>query len=76
MNRELGKWIIMTGLCVAAIGIIIYFFYDKFNWMGHLPGDIRIEKDNFRFYFPVTTMILLSLILSLLIYIIKIHHSS
>ena len=71
MNRELGKWIILAGLFLAAAGIIIYFFHDKLNWIGHFPGDIRIEKENFRFYFPVTTMILASLILTLLIYIIK-----
>lgn len=71
MNSETGKWIILFGLCVVVIGLIIYFFHDKLHWIGHLPGDIRIVRDNFRFYFPVTTMILLSLLLSLLIYIIK-----
>jgi magnesium-transporting ATPase (P-type) len=71
MDRELGKWIIVAGLFIAVIGIIIYFFHDKLNWIGHLPGDIRIERENFRFYFPVTTMILASLVLSLLVYIIK-----
>jgi Protein of unknown function (DUF2905). len=71
MNSETGKWIILSGLCVVIIGVVIYFFHDKLNWIGHLPGDMRVEKENFRFYFPVTTMILLSLVLSLLIYIIK-----
>lgn len=71
MSSETGKWIILSGLCVVVIGVVIYFFHDKLNWIGHLPGDIRVEKENFRFYFPVTTMILFSLVLSLLIYIIK-----
>jgi Protein of unknown function (DUF2905). len=71
MNSETAKWIILSGLCVVIIGVVIYFFHDKLNWIGHLPGDMRVEKENFRFYFPVTTMILLSLVLSLLIYIIK-----
>ncbi|MDQ6757673.1 MAG: DUF2905 domain-containing protein, partial [Bacteroidota bacterium] len=44
-------------------GVIIYFFHDKLNWLGKLPGDIRIEKENFKFYFPITTMIILSITL-------------
>jgi Protein of unknown function (DUF2905). len=71
MNNETGKWVILSGVCVVIIGIAIYFFHDKLNWIGHLPGDIRIEKDNFRFYFPVTTMILFSAFISLIIYLIK-----
>jgi hypothetical protein len=51
--------------------VVIYFFHDKMHWIGHLPGDIRIEKDNFRFYFPVTTMILVSVIVTILLRIIK-----
>lgn len=63
--------LILIGICIVVIGIVVYFFHDKLHWIGHLPGDIRRERDNFRLYFPVTTMILLSLLLSLLIYIIK-----
>lgn len=48
-------------------GIIIYFFHDKLQWIGKLPGDIRIERENFSFYFPIATMLLASLIVSLLI---------
>ena len=59
MNSQTGKWIIAAGILIIVIGIIIYFFHDKLNWLGKLPGDIRIEKENFRFYFPITTMIIL-----------------
>ena len=71
MNPETGKYIIIAGFVVIVAGIIIYFFHDKLNWIGHLPGDIRIQKENFRFYFPITTMIIFSLLLTLLIRIIR-----
>ena len=71
MNNETGKWIIAAGVLIVLIGIIIYFFHDKLGWIGRLPGDIRIERENFRFYFPFTTMLLLSIVVSLLIRIIK-----
>ncbi|MEP6464754.1 MAG: DUF2905 domain-containing protein [Parafilimonas sp.] len=71
MNTQTGKWIIMAGVIIIIIGVLIYFFHDKLNWLGKLPGDIRIEKDNFSFYFPITTMIIISVVLTLLISIFK-----
>ena len=71
MNSDTGKWIITIGALLIVAGLIIYFFHDKLNWIGHLPGDIRIEKDNFRFYFPITTMVLFSVLLSLLVHLIR-----
>ena len=71
MNPQTGKWIIIAGIVIAVIGVLIYFFYDKLNWLGKLPGDIRIEKENFRFYFPITTMIIASILVSIIIQIIK-----
>jgi len=71
MNSDTGKWIIVAGLMIVVAGVIIYFFHDKLNWIGRLPGDIRIEKDNFKFYFPITTMIIFSLLLTLIIQVIK-----
>ncbi len=57
----------VIGILIVLAGLIAYLFGDKLGWIGNLPGDIRIERENFRFYFPVTTMILASIILSLLI---------
>ena len=71
MNSETGKWIIGIGVLIILVGIIIYFFHDKLNWIGRLPGDIRIEKENFRFYFPIVTMILFSLFGTLIIWLIR-----
>lgn len=61
----------IAGLVLLVAGALVYFFHDKMNWIGRLPGDIRIVRDNFRFYFPITTMILLSIVLSFLIWLFK-----
>ncbi len=69
MQSETGKYIIIAGVVIVLLGVIIYFFHDKLHWIGRLPGDIRVEKENFRFYFPITTMILVSVFVSLLIWL-------
>ena len=71
MNSEIGKYLIFIGLGIALLGLVLYFFHDKLHWIGHLPGDIRIEKENFKFYFPITTMLLLSLAIGVLIRIFR-----
>ncbi|MGZ8559867.1 MAG: DUF2905 domain-containing protein [Chitinophagaceae bacterium] len=71
MNSETGKWVIVIGFFIIAAGVIIYFFHDKLHWIGRLPGDFRIEKENFRFYFPITSMIIFSLLLTLVIQVFK-----
>jgi len=71
MNHNTGKWIIFIGLGIVLIGVVIYFFHNKLHWIGRLPGDILIEKEHFSFYFPITTIILASLMLSLIIYLIR-----
>lgn len=71
MNPEAGKYVIIIGVAIIVIGIIIYFFHDKLHWIGHLPGDIRIERENFRFYFPVVTMIVFSVLVTVVLSIIR-----
>ncbi|WP_205508315.1 DUF2905 domain-containing protein [Longitalea arenae] len=71
MNSDTGKYIMLIGGAVVVIGCIIYFFHDKLHWIGHLPGDIRIEKENFRIYFPITTMILFSVLITVILSIIR-----
>ena len=71
MNNETGKWIILAGIILLVIGVIVYFFHDHLRWIGRLPGDIRVEKENFSFYFPITTMILFSVLLTLLVSLIR-----
>ncbi len=71
MNSEIGKWLVIAGIIAVVAGIIIYFFHDKLNWIGHLPGDINFKKDNVRFYFPITTLIIINLIIFIIIYILR-----
>ena len=71
MDQQTGKYILIAGLLIVVAGIVIYFFHDHFKWIGRLAGDIRIERENFRFYFPISTMIIFSLIVTIIIAIIK-----
>ncbi len=71
MDQQTGKYILIIGIVIVAIGILVYFFHDYLRWIGRLPGDIRIERENFRFYFPLATMIILSLLATLIINIFK-----
>ena len=69
--EHIGKILIYTGLILIVVGIILYFAGDKFSWLGHLPGDINIKKENVRIFIPITTMILISALLSLILYLIR-----
>jgi len=71
MNSDTGKYIMLIGGAIVVLGLVIYFFHDKLNWIGHLPGDIRIERENFRFYFPITTMIIFSVLLTVILSIVR-----
>jgi len=69
--QAFGKYFILFGIIFLVIGVILYFFGNNLNWLGKLPGDIRIERENFRMYLPITTMILLSVILTVIINLIR-----
>ena len=69
--QSISKYLMLIGGIIFLAGIIWYFFGSKLHWIGRLPGDIRIERENFRFYFPITTMILFSIILIVLVNIFK-----
>jgi hypothetical protein len=71
MDGIVGKYLILIGASILIIGVVVYFFGGSLKWIGHLPGDIRIERENFRFYFPITTLILLNLFIFLLFRIWK-----
>ena len=63
----MGRLFIYAGIALVAIGVLLQYAPWLFNWFGKLPGDIRYEGENSRFYFPITSSILISIVLSLLI---------
>ena len=71
MSSETGKWIMILGGAIVLIGVVVYFFHDKLDWFGRLPGDFRYESDNMKFYFPLTTMIIISLLVSFILYLVR-----
>ena len=65
-----GKILILFGSLLVILGVIFSFF-GKIPYLGKLPGDIYIKKENFTFYFPLASCILISIILSLIFYLIS-----
>ena len=63
----MGKWIMVAGAVVFAIGATLHFAPWMLNWFGRLPGDIRIETENGKFFFPITSMLLVSIVLTILV---------
>ncbi|MFH1888673.1 MAG: DUF2905 domain-containing protein [Candidatus Omnitrophota bacterium] len=66
--QALGKTLIFFGVILIGIGVFFNFAH-KIPFIGRLPGDIYVQKKNFSFYFPVTTSILISIILSLILWL-------
>jgi hypothetical protein len=64
----MGKLLIVIGIVCIVAGLIITFL-PKIPFLGKLPGDITIERENFKFYFPVATSIIISIVLSLLLFL-------
>lgn len=68
--ETIGKLIFGLGAFLMVTGLVLWLLGDKLSWLGHLPGDIRVEGDNYSFYMPITTMIIISVALSLLLSVI------
>ena len=68
-SPSLGSVLIIIGLGLAIIGLLISF--GGLGWFGRLPGDIRIERETTRIYVPFASMIVVSLVLSLILYLVR-----
>jgi hypothetical protein len=76
-SADLGKLLIGLGLVVAVVGAVLLVadrnagVSSLFGWMGKLPGDISIRRENFSFFFPLATSVVLSILLSLVFYLVS-----
>ena len=70
MTSEIGKILIIFGLFLILFGLI-FLLAKRIPFLGKLPGDILIKKKNFTFYFPLGTSILISIVFSLIFYLIS-----
>lgn len=69
--ERIGKTVVLIGALILVAGLIIWFLGDKLRFLGNLPGDIRIERENYRIYIPVTTMILVSVVLTFIMWAVQ-----
>jgi hypothetical protein len=67
---ELGRFLIVVGVILVIVGVV-FLLAPKIPWLGHLPGDISYKRGNFSFYFPLGTCILISIILTLIMYLFR-----
>jgi Protein of unknown function (DUF2905) len=69
IGSDVGKALVALGLLIALAGVVI-MLVGRVPWLGRLPGDIHIERGNFSFYFPLATSLVLSVVLTLLLYLV------
>ena len=68
--HDIGKALIAFGLLIVLAGVVLVLV-GRVPWIGRLPGDIHIQRGNFTFYFPLATSLLLSVVLSLILYLLR-----
>ena len=68
-NKPLGQLIVAVGLILVVLGLMAMRGW--LGWFGHLPGDVRVDRENMRMYVPVISMLLISILLSVLSYVIR-----
>ena len=66
----IGRILIYLGLFLVALGVI-FSLVGKIPWLGHLPGDVIIERERFTLYFPLATCLIVSIIISLVLYLLR-----
>jgi len=68
-NKPLGQLIVLLGLVIIVVGLVAMRGW--LGWFGHLPGDVRVERQNVRVYVPIVSMLLISIVFSVLSYVLR-----
>jgi hypothetical protein len=66
---DVGKTLVVLGLLIALVGVVLTFV-GRVPWLGRLPGDIYVQRGNWSLYFPLATSLVLSVVLSLVFYLL------
>ncbi len=68
--NEVGKTLVTIGTCIVVLGVILWSGVGR-NWFGKMPGDIQISRGNFSFYFPLATRLLISVVMTVLLWLFR-----
>lgn len=68
--NELGKLLFVTGIVLAVVGLLLWSGFGK-GWLGRLPGDIHVSRGSFSFYFPLITCLLMSVLVTLILWLFR-----
>ena len=69
MGRDVGPLLVVVGLAVVVVGVLAWT--GGLSWFGRLPGDIRIEREDTRVYIPVVSMLIVSVVVSIVLYLFR-----
>jgi uncharacterized protein HemY len=67
----MARWFIVAGIILIVIGLVLYFAPGVLRWFGRLTGDIRIESEHSKVFIPITSMVLVSIILTVVVNLIR-----
>jgi hypothetical protein len=68
-SRPFGLLLVALGVAVVVVGVLVWS--GALSWVGRLPGDVRIDRGNVKIFFPITSMILISLLLTLILNLLR-----